>query len=123
MDWEAASSRLNAACLGAFGRQVTYTPQAGSSFALTGILDRGARPENAAPGTYALLFVSAAAFALPPARGDEVTVDGSIYKLVDLEADAEGGLGLVLHFNRECRTERRSRGRPERSVRRHRSDY
>jgi len=60
----------------------------------------GARPENAAPGVYALLFVPAAAFVEPPARGDEVIVDGSIYKVVDLEADAEGGLRMVLHFNR-----------------------
>jgi hypothetical protein len=99
-DWASLANKLSEQVLAAFGRAVTYTPQAGSSFALTGILDRGARPENAAPGTYALLFVRAAAFVQPPARGDEVTVDGSIYKVVDLEADAEGGLRLVLHFNR-----------------------
>jgi hypothetical protein len=56
--------------------------------------------EEAAPGTYALLLVRAAAFGEPPARGDEVTVGGSVYKVVDLEADAEGGLRLVLHFSR-----------------------
>jgi len=100
MSWASAADKLTAVCLAAFGRTVTYTPQAGSSFALTGILDSGARPENAAPGVYALLFVRAAAFVEPPARGDEVTVDGAIYKVVDLEADAEGGLRLVLHFNR-----------------------
>jgi hypothetical protein len=99
-DWASLANKLSEQVLAAFGRAVTYTPQAGSSFALTGILDRGARPENAAPGTYALLFVRAAAFVQPPARGDEVTVGGSIYKVVDLEADAEGGLRLVLHFNR-----------------------
>ncbi len=93
-------ARVDEACLRAFGREVTYTPQAGEPFVLTGILDTGARPENAAPGTYALLFVRAAAFAEPPARGDEVTVGGSVYKVVDLEADAQGGLRLVLHFNR-----------------------
>jgi hypothetical protein len=47
-----------------------------------------------------LLFVRAAAFPEPPARGDEVTLAGSVYKVVDLEADAEGGLRLVLHFSR-----------------------
>ena len=31
---------------------------------------------------------------------DEVTVGNSIYMVVDLEADAEGGIRLVLHFNR-----------------------
>ncbi len=95
--WE----RLNQECLRAFGRLVTYTPQAGSPFQITGILDVGARQEDAAPGTYALLFVRAADFGAPPARGDEVTVGSSIYKVVDLEADAEGGLRLVLHFNRQ----------------------
>jgi hypothetical protein len=94
------ADKLNAACFAAFGRTVTYTPQAGEPFTVTGVLDTGARPENAAPGAYALLFVRAAAFAQPPARGDEVTLGGSAYKVVDLEADAEGGLRLVLHFNR-----------------------
>ena len=92
--------RLDEACLRAFGRQVTYTPAAGEPFTVTGIVDSGARPENAAPGVYALLFVRAAAFTQPPARGDEVTVGGAVYKVVDLEADAEGGLRMVLHFNR-----------------------
>jgi len=91
---------LDEACLRAFGRQITYTPAAGGPFTVTGIVDSGARPEDAAPGVYALLFVRAVAFPEPPARGDEITADGSIYKVVDLEADAEGGLRLVLHFNR-----------------------
>jgi hypothetical protein len=99
-DWASLVGRLNEQVLAAFGREVTYTPAAGEPFAVTGILDPGARPENASPGAYALLFVRAAAFAQPPARGDEVTVGGSVYKVVDLEADAEGGLRLVLHFNR-----------------------
>jgi hypothetical protein len=93
-------ARADEACLRAFSREVTYAPTAGEPLTVAGILDTGARPENAAPGTYALLFVRAAAFAEPPARGDEVTVGGSIYKVVDLEGDAEGGLRLVLHFNR-----------------------
>lgn len=93
-------NRLDDACLRAFGRQVTYTPQTGAPLMVTGILDAGARQEEATPGAYALLFVRAAAFAEPPARGDEVTVGASVYKVVDLEADAEGGLRLVLHFNR-----------------------
>jgi len=98
--WASLVDGLYKQVLSAFGQQVTYTPQVGSSFSLTGILDRGARPEDAMPGMYALLFVRAAAFAQPPERGDEVTVDGSVYKVVDLEANAEGGLRLVLHFNR-----------------------
>jgi hypothetical protein len=64
------------------------------------LTSRKERIKDAAPGAYALLFVRAAAFPEPPARGDEVTVGGSVYKVVDLEADTEGGLRLVLHFSR-----------------------
>ncbi len=87
--------------LATFGQNVTYAPENGSpAFTLIGILDVGARREDAAPGTYALLFVKAASFPEPPVRGDEVTVGSSIYKVVDLEADAEGGVRLALHFKR-----------------------
>ncbi len=96
-----AAARLDDACLRAFGIEVIYTPQNGSAaFSLTGILDVGARREDAAPGTYAVLFARSAGFPQPPDRGDEVTVGNSIYKVVDLEADAGRGLRLVLHFNR-----------------------
>ena len=100
MSWDSAVDALNAACLAAFGRTVTYTPQLGVAFTLTGLLELGARREDAAPGTYALMFAKAAAFSQPPERGDEVTVGTAIYKVVDIEADAAGGLQLVLHFNR-----------------------
>jgi len=59
--------RLDEACLRAFGRQITYTPAAADPFTVTGILEAGVRPEGAAPGVYALLFVRAAALGQPPA--------------------------------------------------------
>ena len=98
--WASLVAGLNDQVLAAFGTQVTYTPQLGVAFTLTGILELGARREDAAPGTYALLFAKATAFSSPPDRGDEVTVGTAIYKVVDIEADAGGGLRLVLHFNR-----------------------
>jgi hypothetical protein len=99
-DWALLAEKLNEQVVASFGREVTYTPQAGAPFAVTGILDPGVRQEDAAPGPYALLFVRAADFAEPPARGDEVTVNNAVYKVVDLEADAEGGIRLALHFSR-----------------------
>ncbi len=93
-------ARADEACLRAFALPLTYTPQAGEAFTVRAILDTGVRQEDAAPGAYALLFVRAADFAEPPTWGDEVTVNSSVYKVVDLEADAEGGLRLVLHFKR-----------------------
>jgi len=94
--WAPLMTELNEQVLSTFGQQVTYSPQIGDPFTITGILETGARQEDAAPGVYALLFVRAAAFAQPPSRGDEVTVGNSVYKVVDLEADAAGGLILRL---------------------------
>ena len=85
----------------AFGRDVTYTSQAGVSSALRGILDRGVEAEESDRGVYAGLFTKASVFSSPPTRGDEITVDNSIYKIVDINADGEGGLRMILRFHRE----------------------
>lgn len=92
--------QLDRAALRAFGRDVTYAPSGSPPYPLRAILDAGARPEESAPGVYAVIFARAADFALPPVRGDEVTVGSSTYKVVDIDADAEGGIRLVLHFSR-----------------------
>ena len=99
-DWTAELARKLDLELATFGQQVVYTPQQnGVAFTLTGILQSGARQDDSSPGTYALLLTKASAFVDPPVRGDEVTVGNSVYKVVDLEADVEGGIRLVLHFN------------------------
>ena len=98
--WTAELARKLDLELATFGQQVTYSPQGGSPFTVTGILESGARREDASPGTYALLLTKVSTFTVPPVRGDEVTVGTSVYKVVDLEADAEGVIRLVLHFNR-----------------------
>ena len=99
-------SRMHDSRLRVFGRDVVYTsqqagPSFGSTFTVRAILDKGAESEEVKPGAYAALFVKASGFPNPPARGDEITVDNSIYKIVDIDADGEGGLRLVLHFHRE----------------------
>lgn len=51
---------MNEQVLSKFGRPVTYTPAAAEPFTVAGIVEMGARPEDAAPDVYALLFVRAA---------------------------------------------------------------
>ena len=100
-DWASLMSGQNDACLRAFGRDITYTPQAGAPFVVRGILQTGVQPEAVAPGVYALLFVKKSSFSPLPEPGDEITVADSIYKLVKKEDDGEGGLHLLLRFHRE----------------------
>jgi len=109
MDWEAASSRLNAACLGAFGRQVTYTPRSGAralfgeqlfggqeSYPITGILEPARELEERFAESAARLFVRAADLRAEPAGGDKVSIDGVAYLVVAARADAAGGVTLEL---------------------------
>jgi len=98
MSWDAAMGALNAACLGVFGRQVTYQPAAGDPIVVTGILETGVRLEENAPGTYALLFLRATDLPLPPACGDEVEIDGGTYKVFEVEADVGRGVKLALRI-------------------------
>src|SRR3972149_820735 len=94
-------SRVHDSRLRVFGRDVTYTPQAGAPSVVQGIVQTGVQPEAVAPGVYALLFVKKSAFSPAPNPGDEITVDDSIYKIVKKEDDGEGGLHLLLRFHRE----------------------
>jgi len=97
MSWDSAVAALNAACLGTFGQPVGYEPAAGAPFTVTGILETGSRPEDAAPGVHAVLFVQLADFAQPPQRGDAVTIGAATYKVFEIEADGQGGATLGLH--------------------------
>lgn len=90
-------ARLDASCLGAFGVSVTYQPQAGGSYQVTGIFEEGRRPEEATPGMYTAIFFRAADLPAAAQRGDQVTIAGVAYRVVDVDADAEGGVRLVLH--------------------------
>ena len=99
-DWKSLVSAQDDACLRAFGRDVTYTPQAGAPSLVRGILQTGVQPEAVAPGVYALLFVKKSSFSPFPEPSDEITVDDSIYKIVKKEDDGVGGLHLLLRFHR-----------------------
>ena len=90
---------LNAACLAAFGRDVTFRPvTGGASFTAAGVLETGVRLEENAPGTYAVLFLRRADLPQGPERGDEVEIDGVSYKVFEIEADAAGGVKLALRL-------------------------
>ena len=95
--WDNLMRSLNDRVLSEFGQQVTYTSGTGTPGTVTGILETGASEEDSTPGTYAVLFVKTSSFEQAPARGDEVTVGGATYKVVDLDADSAGGIRLTLH--------------------------
>ena len=95
-DWGSLTDALNTTVLGAFGREVVYTPQAGEPATVRGIFESTREPEENAPGVYAVLFVRARDLPQPPERGEEVTVDEVTYKVFDIEADTSGAVVLRL---------------------------
>lgn len=94
--WNSLLGGLNSAVVGAFGREVVYTPQGGQQVTIRAIFEATHEAEENAPGVYAVLFVNAADLPVAPQRGDEVIVDRTTYKLFDIEADQGGGLILRL---------------------------
>ena len=94
--WVSLTDALNTTVLGAFGREVVFTPQAGGSLPVRAIFEATRETEENAPGVYAVLFVRTGDFPQPPERGDEVTVDGTTYKVFDIEADTTGAVVLRL---------------------------
>ena len=94
--WTQQSRLANAALLAAFGQPVSYQPGAGDAFTVTGIFDKTTDEERHAGGVYARLFVNLSDFAVPPDRGDEVTIDGALYTGFEVMNDSAGGCLLSL---------------------------
>jgi hypothetical protein len=94
--WEAAVSDLDAAVVQTFGREVVYLAEAGSAATVRAVFQPAREAEDAAPGVYAVLFVRLADLPAAPVRGDEVEIEGTRYKVFDIEADAEGAAVLRL---------------------------
>ncbi len=89
-------SRLDEACLRVFGREVTYLPEAGGQAAIRAVFQPAREAEDASPGVYAVLFVRLVDLPAAPVRGDEVEINGTRYKVFDIEADSEGAAVLRL---------------------------
>ncbi|MEB2364203.1 MAG: hypothetical protein OZ929_22945 [Bryobacterales bacterium] len=89
-------SRLDEACLRAFGREVLYLPEAGGQAAIRAVFQPAREAEDSSPGVYAVLFVRLADLPAAPVRGDDVETSGARYKVFDIEADAEGAAVLRL---------------------------
>ena len=93
-DFDARVVGLSAACLSAFGEQVTYQPNPplGMAFTLTAVRETPREREPRAEGSYIVLSVRLSDFpAGPPATGDLVTIKGIAYKVYDIDNDAHGG--------------------------------
>ena len=95
-DWSSLTNALNISVLSAFGREVTYLPQAGGQATVWAIFQPTREGEESSPGVYGVLFVRLSDLPGPPQRGDEVMVDDVQYKVYDIEADTSGAVVLRL---------------------------
>jgi hypothetical protein len=95
-DWASLLGTLNATAIGVFGREVSYIPSTGDAFTIRTIVETAKQTEDTAPGVYAAMFLRSVDLPKPPERGDEVSIDSTLYKVFDIDADGGGGLVLRL---------------------------
>ena len=94
--WSRQSGLANAAVLAACGQPVTYQPAMGNAFTPLAILEKPTDEEKHPDGLYARLFLNLADCPVAPDHGDEVTVDGVIYKVFEVLIDTAGGVRLSM---------------------------
>jgi len=94
MSFVESTARMDEACRRVFGKDVTSLPQAGGQTTSRGVFESTREPEDASPGVYAVLFVRLADLPAAPLRGDEVVIDGTTYKVFEIEADTSGSAVL-----------------------------
>ena len=102
MAWPDLINALDAASLNTFGVPATFTPQDGSGAQrITGIIQHPAMAEDYVPGgvqgtSVVRLFVRFANITPSPRHGDTVAINGTVYDVVDLDVDEQGGAVLKL---------------------------
>ncbi len=87
---------LNQACLGSFGKAVSYRRGAAEPFSVRGIVMKDSEEEKHAGGLYARLFLDLADLPFQPGHGDVVTIDGVTFTVFQVLIDAMGGVTLSL---------------------------
>nr|CRH06579.1 Conserved protein of unknown function [Candidatus Magnetococcus massalia] len=103
MDWHKAVSDLDQICRDTFGIPVLYTPQefGVSSKELIGLFDEqrevvtlmgGMETEVQRP----VLEVSSQELGVIPARGDQVTIQNRLYRVLEHQPHGQGNLLLML---------------------------
>ena len=79
-----------------FGETATYTPLTGDPFSVKIVREARPTPEEEANGVWMVVWVIASDFAAPPVRGDKITLGQATYKVHEIEAEEEAGLGIRL---------------------------
>lgn len=102
MGWSEKMSNLTDACQTAMGQTVTCTPATGDPYTLEGIFDENfvavdPASETEVTSVHPVLFVKLSDMEAPPAKGDEVTIGGVDYRVIQPQDDSEGGTRLLLH--------------------------
>ena len=85
-----------------FARPVTYTPPGGEPIAVRGVFDEaheiiktagdGSEYSTTAP----VLGIRLLDWATAPVQGGTLSIDGTIYRVFDLQPDGEGGVDVIL---------------------------
>ena len=83
-----------------FGEAATYTPLTGSPFALKVLREARPTPEEVSNGVWLVVWVIASDLAAPPVRGDQVMLGTTTFKVHQIEADEEAGLGIRLGLHK-----------------------
>ncbi len=88
-------------CLSSFGEEVTYYPSGGGSEEIYGIFDENFLAVDADTGLEVQslqpnLNIKLSDLASLPAKGDEVEVRNTRYRVLQSQKDSEGGAVLIL---------------------------
>ena len=117
-DWASAVGDLQEACRDTFGVPVRYIPSVekrpglgGAAIEITGIFDDSRETVNVMSGAGGggmeaviprpVVEIRVADLGVEPMEGDEVTVNGITYRILDVQADGHGAAVLVLNRNQD----------------------
>jgi hypothetical protein len=101
-NWRNLTSGLLDQCVKAFGVTATYSPLTGDDYEVDGVFDRPflkieAGQDNSHLSSAPSFGVNESDMENTPVEGDEVTIEGTVYKVFEVQPDKQGHIKLLLH--------------------------
>lgn len=101
MTWPGLVAQMDGAILSAMGIATSYKPITSPAITVTGIFDAAyVRVEVGEAGVSSAgpaIFYRLSDLPVDPEADDDVTIDGTVYGVIEVKKDGQGGVHLQLH--------------------------
>lgn len=96
MSFKTLAEQVLGLCNDVFGTTVSYTPNGSTAVSIKAVFDNAWVEAEGVSSMRPVLRIQLSDLASDPGKGDQVTIEGTTYRVMESQKDAHGGATLIL---------------------------